>query len=330
MKHFFLYGDFHMNAGPQNVNRSLVMNSDNSMVYAKAKHRILRRIEKLYKGLCCSTIVISAGFKRLDIKLFKLFGKRIVYIMHGCAQYENRINKLGYSEKSINNESWILNIADVIAAVSENYAKWVKHKFPQHANKVIYVNNGLEITSNFCLHKPHANGNFSIAVSGGNLPIKCNLEVCKAVEILTKEGMTIEIKAFGNFRDNGEPISKYPFVKKMGQMDKDSYYAELRITDLFVVASDIESFGLVVGDAVNCGCSLLMSKHVGAINIFNDLKPEDILNDNHDIREIADKIKYLLLHSNAKRLFYAVDAQRSSGKQSFINLKNICLDEQRL
>lgn len=327
MKHFFLYGDIYTNAGPQNVNRSLAENADDSMLYVKSKMRFIRRLEKLYKGLYCSTIVLSASFNNFDVKIFKFLGKRLVYIMHGCMQYENVVNKLGLSLKRLNNEKQALDESDIIVAVSENYSKWVKHKFPQYADKITFVNNGLEINNVFYSHEVINNNKFSIAVSGGNRPIKCNLEVCRAVDILIKEGMEIQIKAFGRFHDNGEQFLNYPFVTQMGHMDKETYYSELRKTDLYVVASDTEPFGLVVGDAINCGCSLLMSKNVGAMSIFDNVQPEDVLYDNHDITEMASKIQHLLLHSNSKRLFDAVDKQKCSARQSYLDLKKICLDE---
>lgn len=144
--------------------------------------------------------------------------------------------------------------------------------------------------------------------------------------MLICEGMNITIKAFGIFYENGESILKYPFVTKMGQMDKDRYYAELRKTDLYVIASDTEPFGLVVGDGINCGCSMLLSKNIGALSIFDNLSCEDLLDNNHDIFEIANKIKHLLTCSNAKRLYESVNKERCSGRHAFLKLKDICLD----
>lgn len=326
-KKFFLYGDLFPNAGPMNVNRSLVENADKSMVCAKAHNKYLRRLEKVWQCMVNHTIVVSGGISHIDLIIAKLLRKRIVYMMHGCGEYEKEINNLNRPLKYLKRESDVRKAASIIVAVSENYAEWVRRRFPQYADKVTFVNNGLEISKNFCEHFPHKEGNYSIAVSGGNRPIKCNIEVCKAVEKLVAEGMNIELKAFGRIHENGEPILQYPFVKRMGQMNKDEYYAELRKTDLYVIASDTEPFGLVVGDGVNCGCAMLMSKNVGAICIFNNLTSEDLLDDNHDTVEMALKIKHLLLHSNAKRLFEAVDADKCSGKQAYLNLKHICLHE---
>ena len=149
MKHFFLYGDTCINAGPQNVNRSLVENSDECMLYVESHNKYIRRIEKLLKGLYCSTVVLSADYKLFDIKLFRLFGKRLVYIMHGCVQYENVINNLGLAKQRLLNEKTVLDESDIIVAVSENYSKWVKYKYPQYADKLTFVNNGLEIYNVF-------------------------------------------------------------------------------------------------------------------------------------------------------------------------------------
>lgn len=327
MKKFYLYGDTKDNAGPCNVNRSWVENSDGSMDYAKNTGRVKRRLEKIWGCVTHSVVVFSGGSRRPELHLCRMLGKRIVYIMHGCARYENEINRLGLSERDLQLEYETLKMADTIVAVSERYAEWVRREFPEFAGKVAFVNNGLEIAGTFCEHVPHDDGKYCIAVSGGNRPIKCNLEVCKAVQKLRNDGMDIEVKAFGLFYDNGEPILDYSFVKKMGQMDKDAYYAELMKTDLYVIASSTEPFGLVVGDALNCGCSLLLSKYVGAISIFSETMPEDVLENNHDTVEITEKIKHLLFQGNARRLFDAVDREKCSGRQAFLNLKHICLDE---
>lgn len=164
-------------------------------------------------------------------------------------------------------------------------------------------------------------------MSGGNRPIKNNLSVCKAVERLIGEGMDITVLAFGLRHDNGEPIFDYPFVQQMGQMNKGEYYSKLYNVDLYVITSETEPFGLVVGDALNCGCSLLLSKQVGALSIFSHTEDEDVLQDHLNTEELAQKIRYLLLHGNGERLFNAVDKEMCSARQAYLNLKQICLNE---
>lgn len=326
-KKFFLYGDWQSNAGPMNVNRSWIENSDGSMDYTKARNKYARKLEKRWKCLKYNTIVFSAGASIPEMRMAKFLGKRVVYIMHGCAQYENVINKLGLTDEQLSREKQALDISDLIVAVSERYAEWANAHFPQYANKIQFVNNGLDISPSFTSHPKNNTGKYSVAVSGGNRPIKCNVEVCKAVEKLNSRGMDIDVYAFGLYHDNGEKIYDYPFVSRMGQMNKETYYKKLKTIDLMVVNSEIEPFGLVVGDAINCGTSLLMSQHVGAMGIFRNLQDTDVIADNHNVEEIATKIETLLKSGNAERLYKSIDRERCSSRQAFFNLKKICINE---
>ena len=327
MKHFLLLGDYMLNAGPSNVNRSFIGNSDGSLIYVRNKTRFFRKLESISKCIFCNTIVFSGNTSRLELMIARILRKRIIYIMHGCGKYENDINKLGLTAKDLRGEKNLMEKANVIIAVSERYAEWVKNRFSKYDNKITFVNNGLDIKRHHTVYHHGSDNYFLIAVSGGDRPIKCNLDVCKAVEKLNQKGYQIQICAFGRSYPYGEPIFDYPFVERMGHMDKDEYYKKLESVDLMVVNSDVEPFGLVVGDALNCGCSLLMSKNVGALSIFERLSAEDVVEDNHNIDELAGKIEYLLKHSNAERLYESVDKEKCSNRQAYLNLKRICINE---
>lgn len=327
MKHFLLLGNHTINAGPANVNRSFIENSDACLVYIKSHNRLFRRFERTLKCIFCNAIVFSAAYSLLELMIAKLLRKRIVYIMHGCCKYENNINRLELSQKDLRHEQRMLKYSDKIVAVSEKYAQWVRHEFPIYANKVTFINNSLEINKQYKKHIGYSDNKFIIAVTGGNRPIKCNLEVCKAAEKLNSRNYNIEVCVFGDFYKNGENILCYPFVKAMGHLNKNDYYEKLQNADLMVVNSEVESFGLVVGDALNCGCSLLMSKNVGALSIFEKLSAEDIVEDNHNIDELTSKIEYLLRHGNAEKLYESVDKEKCSGRQAYLNLKKICINE---
>lgn len=329
MKKFLLVGHYELNAGPANVNRAFIENADQSMDYIKnCKNKYLRRLMQIFKCILYKDIVFSGGVPFFEFCLVKLLRKRIYFIMHGCARYENKINQLEYSEAFLDREDVILEKVDKIIAVSENYANWVKQRYPQYKNKITYINNGIDINETYHFHDAHADNQRSIALTGGNRFQKCNLEICKAVELLNKEGhYNITVYSFGRFYPNGDELLHFPFVRKMGHMDKDTYYNKLKQIDLMVINSEVEPFGLVVGDALNCGCSLLLAKNVGAISIFKDIRAEDVVLDNRNIHELAQKIAYLLENSNIQRLFNSVDRQKCSCKQAFLNLKKNCINE---
>lgn len=328
MKRFLFVGNYKSNAGPANVNRNFVENADQSMEFIKSyNNKYLSRLVQIIKCILYRNIVFSGGIPSIEFFLTRILRKRIYLIMHGCARYENKINLLGYSESFLKYEDLVLSKVYKIIAVSENYANWVKQYYPQYKDKITYVNNGIDINDTYFSHIVRTDNKRSIALTGGNRFQKCNMEVCKAVELLNKDGYNIVVHSFGRFYPNGDDILQFPFVKKMGQMDKNKYYDELKHIDLMVVNSEVESFGLVVGDALNCGCSLLIAQNVGALSIFRDLHEEDIVRNNHDIKELAKKIAYLLDNSNIQRMYNSVDRKECSTKQAFYNLKKICINE---
>lgn len=316
---FFLLGPWRPNTGPANVNKSFVFNCDNQMSYIHASNK-LARIERL-KFLFYPIVVVSGGILDYELKLCKLFKKKLVYIMHGCSEYESEINKLGLSRSFFNQERRTLESADIIACVSEKYSNWVKNRYPQFAEKITFINNGLNLSPRTKVVKQK----YSIAISGGNRFQKKNGVVCKAVEKLRKQGYDCNVYAFGREYPHNEDIFSYPFVKKMGHLSKDEYYSVLDTISLYVVNSIVESFGLVVGDALNCNCSLLMSDGVGAASIM-ETSEHDIVENCENVDEVAQKILYLLEHENSNRLYNSIDKDAVSEKSAYLNLKRI-IDE---
>ena len=311
---FFLLGNWQKNAGPSNVNRSFVENNDGQMAYIHSLG-ILGKIERL-KFLFYSKIVISGGIKHFELKLCKLLRKKLIYIMHGCSRYESEINKLRLSQSIINQEETTLKEVNVIACVSRKYSEWVKKRYPMYIDKITYINNGLNIKPRPLKTKEP----YSIAISGGNRFQKKNSIVCKAVEKLRSQGFDCKVYAFGREYPNNEDIYSYEYVTKMGHLEKKDYYLVLDTVSLYVINSTIESFGLGVGDALNCNCSLLMSAGVGAASIMTT-EDCDIINDCNDIDEVASKILYLFENNNHKRLFDSIDKNAVSEKRAYSNLK---------
>lgn len=315
-KQFFLLSEWNSNTGPTNVNRSLVLNSDKDMSYLHSSNRIIKRLER-FKSIFYPVVVISGVCTDLEIRLLKFFRKKIIYIMHGCISYEIKVNKLTLSKKYLELENRILSASDVIVCVSERYSEWVKKEFPQYANKIKFINNGITLNQRPLEQKEQ----YSIAVSGGNRLQKNNGIVCKAVEKLNAMGYDCNMYVFGRMYENNDNLS-YPFVHYMGHMNKEEYYNALDKISLFVLNSILESFGLVVADALNCNCSLLMSKGVGALSIMSTTD-NDVIKDCTDVDEIALKILFLLQNPNYKALYNSIDFEDASEKSSYLKLKQI-------
>lgn len=313
-KKFFLLGSWRSNTGPANVNKAFVENNDGRMAYIHSSGR-LAKLERL-KFLFYSTVVISGGISVCELKLCKLLGKTLIYIMHGCIRYESDVNNLGLSDSFFKLEEMVLMKADIIVCVSSKYSEWVKKRYPQYDNKITYINNGLNLNVRPVLLKEP----YSIAISGGNRFQKNNGIVCKAVKLLRSQGLNLKIYAFGREYPNNEDIFSYEFVTKMGHLSRDRYFSVLDTISLYVINSTVESFGLVVGDALNCNCSLLMSDGVGATSIMST-EESDIINDCNNVEEVASKIRYLLEHGNFERLLKSINRDAASEKSAYKNLE---------
>lgn len=315
-KQFFLLGEWRFNAGPSNVNKSFVLNSDKNMSYLHSSNRIIKRLER-FKLLLYPVVVVSGGATAFEIRLLKLFQKKIIYMMHGCICYEAKVNKLVLSKETLKLENRILATSDVIVCVSERYSEWAKKEFPQYANKIKFINNGITLNKRPLVQKEQ----YSIAVSGGNRLQKNNGIICKALEKLNAMGYNCHMYVFGRMYENNDNLS-YPFVHIMGHLNKEEYYNALDKISLFVLNSILESFGLVVADALNCNCSLLMSQGVGALSIMKTTG-NDVINNCHDIDEIASKILYLFQNPNSATLYNTIDSEDVSERHSYLKLKQI-------
>ena len=315
-----LVGGYWNNSGPSNVNRSLLEASQGELCCLHSKNRHLRFLELAVRLAAADVVIVSGTVSRKINILLRRSGKKIIYLMHASVAYENQINHVTGNEVTEQAEQECFEMAEKIVCVSRRFSLWVQKRYPQFADKITYVNNGIEISPREVTEKIP----FSIALSGGNRRIKNNGSVCRAVEKLIAEGMDCRVFLFGAEDPHGDPeIMKLPFVKVMGQMDNPGYYEALDSVSLFAVNSTLETFGNVVGDALNCRCSLLVSDFVGAGSILQ-LTEQDSIHDPEDTEELTEKIRYLFEHPNGDRLLKGLDPNACSGRQAYLNLRKIC------
>jgi len=318
----FLLGLNAINIGPSNVNRSLILNSDSRLDYVKAKNRIIRKVERFFKCFKYKKIIASCGITKGEFVIVRMFHKQMYYVMHGDFRYENEINKEGKGEKELQLFDEELLYSKKIIAVSERHSEWLKARYPQYVNKITFVNNGIRIERRKKVKKEP----LSIAVSGGNRIIKNNDVVCEAVSVLREHGFDIKLYVFGHYNSNRDDFAKHKFTIKVGQLDNEEYYAMLDRISLFVIDSELETFGLVAGDAINCNCSLLVSELVGARSIMK-MTDDDIIYNPHDIDEISTKILKLFETPNNDRLFKTIDVENVSERRAYEHLMNVVFNE---
>lgn len=320
MKRILFWGNYRENSGPSNVHRSLIENSNNELDYIHFKNRYLRALEIRFKVWLSDIIIYPSYTPTKEVVWFKSLKKKTVTIVHGCQTYENLVNDLGRDQKQLaENEDKIHELSDVIVCVSEKFSIWYKERYPKYASKITFVNNGIKIQPRNQIEKIP----YLVAVSGGNRPIKNNNLVCQAIQKLNKEGFNCQLKIFGQHDCHNEDLSRYPFATYMNQLNKKEYHEWLDRIPLFVLVSKFETFGLVVADAINCHCSILLSNNIGASSILR-LNEEDTIANPHNIEELANKIRYLLESPNTDRLLSSINIEACTKKQAWINLKSIC------
>lgn len=315
-----LWGDYTLNAGPSNVHRSLIMHSDGELDYVKGRRKFVRYIELAWKCLMADVVIMPSFSSPKDVRLIRMLCRKLVCISHGCLKLESVINNRNREQGRLEKgERFVFASAKSIVCVSEKHMQLLKTQYPEFSAKMTFVNNGLDISPRSNVEKEPR----TIAVSGGNRSIKNNVYVCRAVQLLNDSGFHCKLNVFGRNYPECEDLQKYSCVEYVGQLDKEEYYKRLDEIALFVIASELEPFGLVVGDALNCHCSILMSHNIGAAAIMQT-QEEDFVNNPRDVDELAGCIRHLLEHPNAERLLHSVDVQACSELESWRKLKAIC------
>lgn len=314
----YFVSDSYANTGPAIVNK-YYKKYLNSREYVFAKHcksKVSRVVNDIYHILKSKVIVFSGASKAdiLYMKLCKILRRKMIYIMHGCIQEENKINCVK-NESETQLELLYLKNVDLILGVSERFVKWIESYYPQVKGKIQSLPNGvdweIDLPQNCnCVLKSN-----TIAIVGGGIPRKNVLSVCKAVDELRNETKTeYVLKVFGRDDLYTEQIKQYAFVKYYGKIPRKEMFSELQDSCLFIQNSIFESFGMAPLEALMLECNVLCSANVGSLSIITTLEESDMIKECSDVQEIKEKIQYNMEHPNHNRLMEGLDKERTSFK----------------
>lgn len=311
MDRIFFSSTYFSESGPSEVNRNLVENFPKGSVSClRFRNKYLIRLETIFKILWCRVLIISAlGQKDYEVKLAKVLGKKIIYIMHGFAEDDSAYLKA--------RQDYLFPRVDFILCVSELFKNLVQQKYPKMSNKLGVLYNGIpweKIASS--IKDIHVVRNpKEIALIGGGRFIKKNLNVCRAVqEINQEQGLNLHVSVYGPYceDDESKSISDIDCVSFVGLVPHHILLERLCATGLLVQASLSESFGLGVVEALVCGCSIVVSKNVGALGVIPAIMPEEVISNPSDIEEIKKHIIWGIDHPNNKRLLDSIDKDSTS------------------
>lgn len=320
-KRIFFAGQYRGENGPAEVNKNIVAFLPNYVARLRSRNRYLMRLEVLCKICWCDVIILSAiGHKQYEIKLARLLKRKIIYIMHGFGEDDSPF----FQKK----EARLLPYVNKLLCVSSLFCQLAKKRFPQYADKMEVLTNGVawEKIEEGLRNEYVVKDCNEVILIGGGREIKRNLIICEAIEQINQnKGMSLHVSVYGKYNeeDDSPRIKKIPCVTYYGLIPHNELLKKFKMSRLFIQNSRIESFGLAVVEAIIGGCDILLSKNVGAIDVISSIQPVDIINDVEDIKEIQEKIIYILEHPNNSRIINGIDRESTSPKKAVERLLKI-------
>lgn len=317
------------NTGPANANRAFFEHwpKEDEVRRVEGTGK-MARLCSLVKGLLwCDVAITSGGGLTWDVarRVASCRGVPVVGYCHGYLPFENEINQQGISAKDVTAFVGWLDSVDLVATNSSHQAEFIAERQPSVEGKIAVARLGVDAFECGGGRPPALGRHAVVAVSGGTRPIKGNDVVARAVGRLRAHGVDVELRVYGRrYAANPELDALVGSCGRyMEQVDRAEFLRQLREADVFVMDSRHESFGLSALDALEAGCSLLLSDNCGVKEVFN-LGPGDVVHDCESVREVAEKIEGLLGIPNARRLYDSLDFDRSSWDCAAERLRQAC------
>lgn len=303
----FLLGDFETNNGPAIANREMkeAIRRDFKINYSNATGKI-KRIVEMYVGVKRTDILLICSKSKINymaVKLAKRKNKKIIYLMHGYASYEYKIENPNLMSEELKKiyeyEQFIFDTAEKIVCVSRHCMNYMKSEFPMYANKFDYTYNVVDIDKIENKHRDRSDKNYQIMSVGGGMRQKNILTLVRAVNQLKQN---VKVMVVGKTLSDGEEIRQYANVIWFEHLPHDKLIQFMSESNIYIQNSIFETFGISVIEALFAGCSLLLSNAIGCLDLFENLTDMDIIYNVFDENEIAIKIDYLLKNPNNERL----------------------------
>lgn len=310
----FFVGDFATSTGPSIVNKNIKLAIGKRGFYSKSKSKFLRIIELLIKAPF-SDCLFFCSFSKLDvigIKLAKVLNKKTFYLMHGRIQFENDINKRN-NELLIKTEKYILDNVSCIVCVSKMLLNEVARD--AYSSKTEYVYNCINYSDIIVVDDLIKEKNL-IMSTGGLIPIKNNIIVCKAIDLLNKKhNCNLQYLLIGDDYGNLDQLKEYNFVKYIKHVSHQECLKYMKKSNIYIQNSLYETFGLAIVESIVNDCNLLISKNVGVKDMISTFTEDDIIYNPNDVNEISSKILHLLSIPNSQRIKKGINAKNTDLKK---------------
>lgn len=207
----------------------------------------------------------------------------------------------------------IIKNASAVFFLSETYRQHVFNKYipvklkEYISNKTYVVPNGIDdfwiknIFTSKC--NQEIRDEIRIVFAGKINKRKNPLATAKAIKRLTDKGLKVKFSISGKNEDDGifKRLKEYPFVEYLGVNNKEQLMSIYRESDIFVMPSLTETFGLVYAEAMSQGLPVVYTKGQGFDGQFPDGTVGEKVNPTSD-EEISDAIIRIINNYQMYRL----------------------------
>lgn len=166
--------------------------------------------------------------------------------------------------------------------------------------KSVVIPNGIDdyyLERSFMRDKRNNDSRFDVTlISVGKIKKVKNFETTiDACRCLIEEGYSVKLTIVGKMIDASyiDLFNKYPFIDYVGEKSKELLIDYYKNSDVFVLPSHKETFGLVYAEAMSQGLPVIYTRGQGFDGQFEDGKVGFSVDDNNS-EEIARKIKCIL------------------------------------
>ena len=257
-----------------------------SLLHIKDINKLFNEIKPdvVHAHLFPSFYYVSMARKKSDAKF--------LVTEHGLHNNRNKYLIISFFEK------YIYNNYDKIIAVSESVKNHLINKFPRISNKIKVIHNGIEVDSNEAreniLKEP-----VIFTIIARLIPEKNHIFAIKALSSLKIEWRLNIVGEGPNKVNISKYISKNELENKIEFMGflKD-ITTVLKKTDIFLLPSLSEGFGLSALEAMSIGVLTLVSN----IDGLREIVPKEFRFNPRDTEDLVSKIESVLFSKNHDEL----------------------------
>jgi glycosyltransferase involved in cell wall biosynthesis len=192
-------------------------------------------------------------------------------------------------------------LVDTIITPSEHLKNFIS-KLGKN-NKIIKINNGIEITE---IRKESLNKSDINLVIVSRLVIQKNINiVIEALKILNNKNLKLNIIGqggeYGKLKELIKKLDLQNEIKLLGKIENNKISEFLNTSDIFIQASNYEGLPHSILEAINYEVPILSTEVGGCKDLLNNGEQGFIISSPPDKNSIAENITYIINNKEAAR-----------------------------